>query len=198
MKKETQPDNAPAKKALHDLLSDQQVIEFAKLDHLKSFLNLDAPEKWVKEHPYIKGHKYLPIDKVEYFLDKIFKRYRIEVIKTGMLMNTVECTVRLHYWNPVTNEWDFHDGVGAAEIQTEKGSGSLKLDMTNVNRGAITMALPIAKTFAIKDAADHIGRIFGRDLNRKDIVNFTTDTGLQAKAARFETFMEPENSDENE
>jgi hypothetical protein len=194
MENKKQPD-VPAKKQMHDLLTGDQVLEFAKLDSLKAFLNMDAPEKWVKDHPFIKGHKYLPIDKVEWFLDRIFKRYRIEVLKTGMLMNTVECTIRLHYWNPVTNEWDFHDGVGAAEIQTQKDTGSLKLDMTNVNRGAITMALPIAKTYAIKDAADHIGRIFGRDLNRKDTVKFGADAMLQEKAERYASFVSESNSE---
>ena len=34
------------------------------------------------------------------------------------------------------------------------------------------MALPIAKVAAIKDAADELGALFGRDLNRKDVVQF--------------------------
>jgi hypothetical protein len=29
------------------------------------------------------------------------------------------------------------------------------------------MALPMAKSYAIKDACDHFGKLFGRDLNRK-------------------------------
>jgi ABC-type transporter lipoprotein component MlaA len=37
------------------------------------------------------------------------------------------------------------------------------------------MALPIAKTFAIKDATGHLGKIFGRDLNRKDTIPFQAD-----------------------
>jgi hypothetical protein len=187
-------DKTPAKQ-VHDLLNSDQIAEFARLDSLKTFLNHNVPDTWIKEHPYIKGHKYLPIDKVEYLLDKIFKRHKIEVIKSGMLMNAVEVTVRVHYWNPIFNEWDFHDGVGAAELQTVKDSGSLKMDMSNVNRGAVPMALPIAKSFAIKDACDHIGRIFGRDLNRKDIVAFTLDKNLQDKAARLDNLL---NVDENE
>ena len=95
-----------------------------------------------------------------------------------MLLNAVEVTVRIHYLHPVTSEWMFHDGVGAEELQTQKDSGNLKLDMSNINRGAIKMALPIAKTTAVKDAADHLGKLFGSDLNRKDTVAFTADKSL--------------------
>ena len=44
------------------------------------------------------------------------------------------------------------------------------------------MALPIAKTIAVKDAADHLGEIFGASLNRKDIIQFSIDEKLQAVA----------------
>jgi len=193
--------NTPAqvkRTQITDLIDDFAIVEVAKLDELRALLNNNPPDAWVKEHPYIKGHKYIPIDKVEFLLDKIFKRYRIEVIKTGMLMNAVEVTIRLHYFNVVTNEWDYHDGVGAVELQTEKGTGALKMDMSNVNRGAVSIALPVAKSYAIKDAADHIGRVFGRDLNRKDIIKFTTDANLQDRANRFANLINESKSDENE
>ena len=193
--------NTPAqvkRTQITDLIDDFAIVEVAKLDELRALLNNNPPDAWVKEHPYIKGHKYIPIDKVEFLLDKIFKRYRIEVIKTGMLMNAVEVTIRLHYFNVVTNEWDYHDGVGAVELQTEKGTGALKMDMSNVNRGAVSIALPVAKSYAIKDAADHIGRVFGRDLNRKDIIKFTTDANLQDRANRFANLINESNSETNE
>jgi hypothetical protein len=37
-----------------------------------------------------------------------------------------------------------------------------------VKDDAIQGAFQIAKSFAIRDAADHLGKLFGRDLNRKD------------------------------
>lgn len=194
-------DNKPApvkRTQITDLIDDINLVDIAKLDELKAFVNQDPPAQWVKKHPYIKDHNYIPIDKVEWLLDKLFKRYRIEVIKTGMLMNAVEVTIRLHYFNVVTNEWDYHDGVGAVELQTEKGTGALKMDMSNVNRGAVSIALPVAKSYAIKDAADHIGRVFGRDLNRKDIIKFTTDANLQDRANRFANLINESNSNENE
>lgn len=154
-------------------------VELAfKNDQFNLLLNQEPPAKWIKKHPYIKDYNYVPIDKVEFLLKKLFKLYKIEVLKTGMLLNAVEVTVRIHYLHPVTSEWMFHDGVGAEELQTQKDSGNLKLDMSNINRGAIKMALPIAKTTAVKDAADHLGKLFGSDLNRKDTVAFTADKSL--------------------
>ena len=79
----------------------------------------------------------------------------------------------MHFRNPITREWDFHDGLGACELQTQKDTGALKLDMSNVNKSAVEMALPIAKSKAIKDACDHFGRLFGSDLNHKEQFDFT-------------------------
>lgn len=164
---------------VQDLYADIQVTK--KNDSLMALMNQPVKADWVKTHPFIKGHKYLPIDKVEFLLKKIFKQnYRIEVLKTGMLLNAVEVTVRLHYKDVVSGDWLYHDGVAACELQTQKGTGPLKLDMSNVNTGALPMALPIAKSLAIKDAADMMGTIFGSDLNRKDTIQIGVDPKLEA------------------
>lgn len=156
----------------------QNTLDVVPLEQLNVILSTPPPENWVKVHPFIKGYKYLPIDKVEYLLRRCFKKYKIEVLKTGMLMNAVEVTVRVHYFNPATETMEFHDGVGAQELQTMSGTGRLKLDMSNVNSGAVAMALPIAKSVAIKDACDHFGDLFGANLNRKDALVFTGDGDL--------------------
>lgn len=153
-------------------------ISVQKSDAFVTLMNQPPLEKWVKQHPFIKNYNYLPIERIEYLLKTIFKRYKIEVLKTGMLLNAIEVTVRVHYLDPITGEWMFHDGTGAQELQTQKESGNLKLDMSNVNRGAVTMALPIAKTIAIKDACDHFGKLFGSDLNRKDNISYSLDLTL--------------------
>ncbi len=44
------------------------------------------------------------------------------------------------------------------------------------------MALPMAKSYAIKDACDHFGKLFGRDLNRKETMGFGVDKGLDPDA----------------
>ena len=165
-------------KATITSLFKQLDLDVVPLEQLNVILSTPPPATWVKQHPFIKGYNYLPIDKVEYLLRRCFKKYQIEVIKTAQLFNAIEVTVRVHYLNPATNEMMYHDGVGAQELQTTKGSGNLNMDMSNVNKGAVMMALPIAKSIAIKDACDHFGDLFGANLNRKDIVQFTGDTEL--------------------
>jgi hypothetical protein len=165
-------------KATITSLFKQLDLDVVPLEQLNVILSTPPPATWVKQHPFIKGYNYLPIDKVEYLLRRCFKKYQIEVIKTAQLFNAIEVTVRGHYLNPATNEMMYHDGVGAQELQTKQGTGNLNMDMSNVNKGSVMMALPIAKSIAIKDACDHFGDLFGANLNRKDIVQFTGDTEL--------------------
>jgi hypothetical protein len=150
-----------------------------KSEGLNAILNANPPEKWIKEHPIITGYKYLPIDKIEYLLRKIFKSYRIEVLREGTAFNGVYVVVRVHYLSPATGQMEWHDGIGAAQLQTKKGTSPA--DLSNVNHGAISMAFPIAKTVAVKDACDHFGNLFGCNLNRKDIVPFQADEQLIKK-----------------
>ncbi len=156
---------------IQDLVSDPD--KAFKNDQLKVFLNQSPPNKWVLKNKLANDSDYVPIDKVEYLLDVIFQSWKVEVLDYKILFNAISVSVRLHYLDKVTGEWRYHDGVGAKELQTKKDTGSLKPDGSNVNRGAVEMALPIAKTMAIKDAADHIGKIFGRDLNRKNAIEYT-------------------------
>lgn len=159
---------------LADLTQD---IELAyKNDQLALLLNQPPPTKWIKEHPYIKGHKYLPIDKVEHLLKRIFKTYSIEITGQGTAFNGVWVTVRIKVTNPVSGELIVNDGIGACQLQTSKGTSPA--DLANINNGALSMAFPIAKTLAIKDACDMFGDLFGASLNRKDIAVFAPDTNL--------------------
>jgi hypothetical protein len=149
-----------------------------KHEQLNLLLNQEPKKEWVKEHPYIKGYKYLPIDKVEFMLRKIFKEFSIEVLREGHSFNGVYVVVRVHYKDPTTGTMRFHDGIGAMQLQTAKGTSPA--DLININNGALSMAYPAAKTVAIKDACDHFGKLFGCDLNRKDTMNFTFDVALSS------------------
>ncbi len=153
-----------------------EVENVQKNDALMVLLNQPPLPVWVKKHPFISNYKYLPIERTEYLLKTIFKRYRIEITGQGQAFNGVWVTVRVHYLHPITGEWDYHDGIGAAQLQTKKGTSPAALE--NINNGAISMAFPIAKTVAIIDACDHFGKLFGSDLNRKDVIDYQPDLTL--------------------
>lgn len=143
-----------------------------KNDELKLLLNQPPSEKWLaKGAPGVPSSwRDLPIDKVEMLLDMIFQRWRVEVLQTQLILNAVQVTIRLHYWNPVVGEWDFHDGIGAKSVQMDKAAEMG--DLRSVKDAGVQMAAPAAKSYAIKDAADHLGELFGRSLNRKNRTEF--------------------------
>lgn len=159
---------------IQDLYIDK--VNTQKNDVFITLMNQEPNKSWVKEHPYIRGYKYLPIERIEYLLKNIFKNYRIEITGQGQSFNGVWVTVRVHYVHPITGEWSFHDGIGASQLQTAKGTSPA--DLNNINNGALSMAFPMAKTIAIKDACDHFGKLFGADLNRKDLIAYELDLTL--------------------
>jgi len=113
----------------------------------------------------------------------VFKHYQIEVLREGTMFNGVNVTVRVHYWHPILNQMCFHDGVGAQQMQTKKDTSPA--DLANINNGAISMAIGIAKSLAIKDACDHFGRLFGSDLNRAETVSLPDVPRLTKEEARL-------------
>lgn len=159
---------------IQDLYGAKEVA--AKNDQLTVILNQPPKPEWIKIHPFIKNYKYIPIERIEFLLKSIFKKYRIEILREGQSFNGVYVVVRVHYLNPVTNEMDFHDGIGAVELQTKKGTSPA--DLANINNGALGMAFPIAETRAIKDACDKFGKLFGSDLNRKEEISYSFDLTL--------------------
>jgi len=149
-----------------------------KNDALNALVNSDVPDKWIKKHPFatkkVDGKsvpaEYIPIDKVEFLMTKIFQIWNVEVKQVQQLFNSISVTVRVHYKNPVTGEMQYHDGVGAVGVQTDKGAAAS--DLASIKQDAIMKGLPAAKSYAIKDACEHIGKLFGRDLNRTDTLGF--------------------------
>lgn len=149
-----------------DQLDDNQIIEFSKRDEFKKALNVNPPKSWVKQNKYAGNLEYIPIDKVEALLDCIFQEWQVEIKEVKQLAQSICAIVRLHYKDPISGEWRYHDGVGATPIKTEKGADAS--DMSKIVSSAIATGAPSAVSYAIKDAADHLGNLFGKNLNRQD------------------------------
>lgn len=149
----------------HDL------AEAFKTDQLNLLLNQPTPADWIKDHPFAKGVRYIPIERVEFLLTKIFQEWSVEVLREGQMFNSVYVAIRLHYKNPLNGDWAYHDGLGAVGVQTDKGASAS--DLSSIKQDAIMKALPAAESYAIKDAAEKLGKLFGKDLNRKDTIGFT-------------------------
>lgn len=156
---------------LTKIVDEKQLSNLQNRDVFKKVINQNPPKQWIKNHPIAKGVKYLPIDKVELTLDTLFEEWRVEIKSINQLAQSIVCVVRLHYKDPITSEWSFQDGVGATPLKTNKGSSAA--DLSNIKNDAVATGAPSAKAFAIKDAADHIGNLFGRNINRKDAIGFS-------------------------
>jgi hypothetical protein len=155
---------------LAKLVDENELVELVKQDEFLTLVNMPTPEVFVKDHPLAKGVKYIPIDKVEFLLTKLFQNWHVEIISEGQMLNSIYVKVRLHYYHPVTKEWKYQDGIGATAIQVDKGQDASNLGA--IKSDAIQKALPAAESYAVKDAAEKIGRIFGKDLNRRETLAF--------------------------
>lgn len=133
-------------------------------------VNQDPKPDWIKKHPLTK-QPYIPIERVEWLLTNIFLKWRPEVKQVQLIGNSVAVTIRLHYYDHTSNEWHWSDGVGAAPLQTAEGAGAT--DFAALKSAAVQMALPSAKSYAIKDAAECIGKLFGKDINRKSSIDYS-------------------------
>jgi hypothetical protein len=154
---------------LSDLIN-TDILKLDEINQLNILLNQLPPESWLKKHPMIPTLRYLPIERVEYLLTRLFFQWKVEIKKTQLIGNSVVCEIRLHYFNPILNEWEWQDGVGAAPLQTDQGKGATEFNY--LKSSSVQMAAPAAKSYAVKDAAEQIGAIFGKNLNRADRANY--------------------------
>lgn len=138
----------------------------AKYNKLNILLNTPPKEEWLKTNTMANNTLYIPIGTVEFLLTAIFQQWKVEVKEVKQIANSVVVSVRLHYHNPVTGEWEWQDGIGASPMQTDKGAHAA--DMSKIKSAAIQMSAPAAESYAVKDAAEKLGKLFGKDLNRKD------------------------------
>jgi len=178
-------DKAKQLPTLAELISDKDMV--VKQNSLNILLNEKPPAEWLQDHPTAKGPddkpiKYIPIERIEWLLFRIFVKWNLEIRDTKIIANSVLVTVRLHYRNPITNEMEWQDGIGAMPMQTNKGAGAS--DWNQIKSAAVQMAAPAAESFALKDAAEKLGRMFGKDINRKDQMAYRSmnaDTFNQAE-----------------
>lgn len=146
---------------------------------LAILLNQPPAASWIAEHPLVKTKdktgksaplQYLPIERVEWLMVTIYKSWWVEVKNIQLIGNAVVVTVRVWYLDPVEGVEKFTDGVGAQPLQTQKGAGAT--DWNKLNTMSVQMAAPSAESFAIKDACEKLGKLFGKDLNRGRDLNF--------------------------
>lgn len=155
---------------IEDLYTDLELA--SKQNDLNKLLNFDPKPEWIKQNKFANNSNYIPVGIIEYLLTSIFIKWRVEVKSVQVIANSAVVAVRLFVLDPITGEWDWQDGVGAAPIQTEKGAAAT--DFSKVNTSAVQMAVPAAESYAFKDAAEKFGKLFGKDINRAEMgINYS-------------------------
>ena len=95
---------------LQELRSDVDIK--ADQNQLNVILNAEPPKDWIKDHPFAKGVKYLPIQRVEYLLTRIFLKWNVEIKSVAVIANSVVVTVRLFYQDVMADAMLWLDGIG--------------------------------------------------------------------------------------
>jgi hypothetical protein len=161
--------DSTVKVTIEELYSNDSIPTVHRSSHLLTLVNQNPKDTWIRQHPMTKGD-YIPIERVEWLLTQVFIDWKVEVKTVQVIANSVVVTVRLYYYNQIKKEWYWQDGIGASPIQTDKGAGAM--DWNAVKSDSVMKAAPAAESYAVKDAAEKIGKLFGRDLNRKETFNY--------------------------
>jgi hypothetical protein len=139
------------------------------LENLTKFLNEPVPSAMLKIN---QGVNYVSIGYIENKLDEIYLHtWKTSNIKAYQLLNSICVEITLSVLDPVSGQWIERAGVGAVPIQTKKGE--ILISPESLNTFAIQKGLPAAKAYALKNAAQSLGVIFGRNINRVEDFEFT-------------------------
>jgi hypothetical protein len=162
---------------------------------IQVLLNNPPHEAWLKDHPTAKKEmvvngakvkvpiKFMPIERTEWLLTNVFVRWRVKVKKVQLIANSVTVTVRLYYYDHVLGKWNWQDGVGAQPLQTDQGAGAT--DFNKIKSNAVQIAAPAAESYAVKDAAEKIGKLFGKDMNRAE-----SNISYEALGKKYENVLD--------
>jgi len=168
--------------SIEDLYDESTLEQSMKQNSLNLLLNQPPNPKWLKANQkltrkVIRDNQevsvpivYIPIERIEYLLTRIFLRWWVTIKEIKQVQNSMVCVVTLHYQNPITNVIEVMDGVGAMPIQTAAGKGANELQF--ITTQAIQLAAPAAESYAVKDAAEKLGKLFGKDMNRADELGY--------------------------
>jgi hypothetical protein len=137
--------------------------------NLQKFVKLtnkmpDQHEIMVNQHAG--GTQYLPISYLEMGLDEIFfGLWETVNFKWERMGNEIVGSLDLRVFHPVANIWITRTGASATMIRLKKDSKSYELENKITN--ALEMDFPHLKADCLRNAVQSLGKLFGRDLNRK-------------------------------
>lgn len=148
---------------------------YKSIEDFQKLMNKQPVKSEIKKNEFAGNSQYIPIGVIEKHLDEIFAgMWSTTEPKIELVANSVVCTITLKVLNPTAQMWIERGGVGAVPIQLNKGEK--ELNFTTIKSDAIRKNAPAAKSMALRNAAQSLGVVFGRDLNREDVGEYMTLT----------------------
>lgn len=155
------------------------LIEATELEKFLMRLNREPNPSEIAKTPDGKASD-LPISYVEMTLDELFfGLWSTRNFTTKLISNEVVGELELEVIHPVTQKPIIRIGSAAIQIMVDKVPDGMSgqernqwaLNAANKKPNALDMAYPKLKAECTKNAAKTLGKIFGRDLNRREKVD---------------------------
>jgi len=131
------------------------------------------------------GNMYIPISFIEATLDRVFTPmgWQTRNFRTETILNEVVGSIELWVRDPENKEWICRMGAAAQLIQMKKDTDFT--DPRNKISNSLEKGYPSLKSKCLSNAADSLGKIFGRDAGRKPetIETYTAAEETRAHAA---------------
>jgi len=180
----------------------------AMLEEIQSFTGRMAkqPKKsQIKINEFAGNSRYLPIGHLEAMLDEyFFGLWQTKDFRYQMVANEIVGSIELSVYHPAAKIWITRTGAAAVMIQFEakkddKGN-KIKSDIMDY-RGKILNTLvkdfPHLKASCLSNAVKSLGKVFGRDLNRKEDAAYNpmlkmVKPEVKALKDKLESYTSPE------
>jgi len=140
------------------------------------------------------GNIYIPISFIEATLDRVFTPmgWQTKNFETETILNEVVGKIELWVKNPENGDWICRMGAAAQQIQMRAATvddrgNKIPTDFSDPRNkivNALEKGFPSLKSKCISNAADSLGKIFGRDAGRKPD---TVETYTAAEETRAHT-----------
>lgn len=155
-------------------------------------LNADPDPREFEKTPDNRA-SFLPISFVEMTLDELFLgQWELSEPAFQQIFNEVVGTGILTVWHPITGRPIRRAGFGAVVITQDKDAAIADFNLTK-KKNALDLTFPKLKAEILKNAASSLGKVFGRDINRKSkdvfkpALKALSDEALLAAIKRIES-----------
>jgi hypothetical protein len=145
--------------------TEEQKNFLIKVEKMNALFNREPEKQFVTD---FKGQfNYLPISHIETRLDELFfGQWSTSNFKYQQICNEIIGDIELTVTHPLTGQKITRSGAASVVIMQDKGASLASFTDTK-KKNALIMGFPKLKTECMKNAAQSIGKAFGRDLNRK-------------------------------